>query len=459
VNQSLRRPQAIPSRLRGLLAQCRRFFLARWTVLVLILLLLLAVALAAFVPQRADVPPEAMTAWRRQHVAWWVAMVDLGALDRVYTSPWFLALLLFLLVSLSLSLAVQGEAAWRRTFGPGAAATGGGVPIPVAGPRLDAILRHHGFYRLSADGGGSRFVKHPWGLWGNVLLHLGFVVVICASLFLVATQQYGMLQLYEGEIHRPAGPWLAREQGVLAEPMTLPFAVGLEQVVPTFWPNGELRQLASRIRIYDGPGGGVVRALAINQPLRVQGERIYQGGEHGNAFFVLFKGPGGQAWPAFFQIKQPAVPAPYAYGNFSVEGLPLLVKVKYRADAGRTGNDSADQRLAVRLYDGKTLLGETWLNKGQSGAIGPYTLSLVHVTRWGTLLFSRVRGMAWIFCGFLLIVVGAGLDYFCPPRECLVRKADGGALLHWRATRFPAFFAEEFDRLLAELRAGGNHVG
>jgi hypothetical protein len=445
--------------LRGLLAQCQRFFLDRWTVLALIVLLLLAVALAAFVPQRADVPPEALTAWRRQHVAWWVAMVDLGALDHVYTSPWFLALLLLLLASLLLSLAVQGETAWRRTFGPGAATTGNGVPIQVAEPRLDAILRHHGFYRLSADGGGGRFVKHPWGLWGNVLLHLGFVVVICASLFLVATQQYGMLQLYEREIHRPAGQWLAREQGVLAEPMTLSFAVGLEQVVPTFWPNGELRQLASRIRIYDGRKGGVARALAINQPLRMQGERIYQGGEHGTAFFVLFRGPGGQVWPAVFQVRQPAAPAPYAYGNFSVEGLPLLVKVKYRAGTWRAGGDSAVPRLAVRLYDGKTLLGETWLGNGESGGIGPYTLSVVHVARWSTLLFSRARGMGWVFFGFLLIVVGAGLDYFCPPRECLVRKADGGALLYWRATRFPAFFAEEFDRLLVELRAGGNHVG
>lgn len=442
------------SGLQRLFSQTRAFFLSSRTVLALIVLLLLAVVVAAFIPQRVSASAQEIAAWRQQY-ADWVTFAELAALDRVYTSPWFLLLLQLLLISLLFSLAAQGQLAWKRTFGPGTVPAGPWIPVSFSKPELGVILRRHGFFRIHTGGAVIRYVKHPWGLWGNFFLHLGFVLVICASLLLAATQQYGVLHLYEGETHQPHGPWLDEEHGLWVDPLLLSFAVRLDQVTPDYWPGGELRQLRSSLSIVKPSGETVRHQLAINQPLSLPSGRIYQGGDYGAAFFLVIRDRQGRSFPTIFQLPHPAEGSGASYGNFSVEGIPFLFKAKYLVGATDSSPATEEPRLVVRLFDGNRMAGEVSFGQGRRADLGPYDLVVMHVAFWTSIIFSRVHGMAGVFAGFFLIVFGAGFAYFFPPREFyVVRDQRNSCGVKWRATRFPGFFEEECQEIFTELRKG-----
>lgn len=116
-----------------------------------------------------------------------------------------------------------------------------------------------------------------------------------------------------------------------------------------------------------------------------------------------------------------------------------------------------DRQLVLRLLDrdGKEM-GRLSLKRGEEGQLGSYTVRLLDIGRWSGFTFVRLSGMAVVFAGFFVIVLGVVLNYFFPPRELIARPADEGQLISWRAVRFPVFFREERDDILAALKETGD---
>lgn len=431
-----------------------RFFLSKITVIVFIALILGALLLSALVPQRVAMTADRINAWRLAHRAL-LPVVDFLGLHHLYTTPWFAALVFLASVSLSFSSFRQVKAAWRATF----RFSPERVPEDafLCDAPIGAILERRGYFRLPAAPGALRYVKHPWGYWGNALLHVGMVLTIAASLCIALTQQRGVVYLGEGERFPPGGSWLAEEHGMLTSELTLPFSVRLDRLIVTFTPDNHIDQAASALTFSEGNAPEDRRTVGINDILSYRDVTVYQRSDYGDIFLVEFTDGRGARHVASLPIEYPRGLGEAGYADFRFPWLPFGLSAKYYTDVARRSMASPDRDLYLRLVDGgQRELGRVELRTGGTARLGTYAVRLLGNGKWSGLIFVRLNGIPAVFAGFFIIVLGAALNYMTTPREVVARMVDGGFLVAWRAARFPEFYREEGEEVMSELGGEGD---
>jgi len=420
-----------------------RLLQSRATVITLLALMLCAITVGALVPQRFITEAPRLQAWAEGHPALVPVAQALG-LHHLYTTPGFALLLCVCMLSLTLSTVRQCRGALRRTMA-GGTANGPALRCGLQRGEIVCRLRRLGYLSLGEPG---RLVRHPWGYWGNALLHLGMVLAIAASLLIALTQQRGMVWLAEGEVQRPGDRWLSSEQGLAAGGLVLPDAVRLDSVSPTFHPSYALKSLASTLCFLPDGSAPECGVVEINGILPRKGISVYQGSAHGHAFFVEATSQ-GQRTVYRLPIEHPGKPTEPSYADFDL-GQGTVLRTKYFVDAGKSSFDSGNPLLVLRLDRGGRDLGHLPLTVGEHGEIAGTSFKLLVVKRWSQLIFVRLTGIAAVFAGFALLLVGGALHYFAVPREVWVREENDGALVTWNVARFNGLYAEE-PALLAEV--------
>ena len=420
---------------------------------------LTAITLSAFIPQSFLLSTEKMLEWQVAHPITG-RLCDLLGLHRIYTHPAFALVLTGVTISLALSTWNQCLMAWQRTFHPDRGITGGEC-FSVPGTVADSCrtLAANGYYRQRISGGNVLLVRHPWGYWGNALLHLGMVVTIAASLLIALTQQRGVIQLAEGAIHHPYDPLLIEEHGLLAKPLVLPEALRLERITYSFWPTYGVRQVLSTLAFLPDGGATETKTVEINSILIHRGIRFYQGIEFGHAFFVEVIGPTGLSQLFQLQIQHPETPDKPSYNDFQdLLGDGYQVRAKYLVDAEQKTFDNVNPLLTLRLDRQGKEVGKLPLQMGGEGSIGPYRFHFRAITPWSRLIVVNLTGMPGIFFGFFIICLGGVLHYFTPPREAWVCETTGVATeVCWRATKFAGFYLDELASLKKTLGCEENN--
>ncbi|WP_306532909.1 cytochrome c biogenesis protein ResB [Geobacter sp.] len=437
----------------------KRLFLSRRTVIVLIGLTLAAIAIGALVPQAFITPAADLAAWRAAHpqLAPWA---DRLGLHNVFTTPAFAAVLFLSCISLGLSTVEQCRSSWRRTFAPVREVNAGqAFASPLSIEEVARRLQKLGYFRV-AHGGMPRLVRHPWGYWGNALLHLGILAAIVASLCITLTQQQGIIHLVEGETHQPGQKWLLSDRGVLGREFVLPEAIRLERVYARFWPTHGLKALASTVSFPASGNPLESRTVATNSVLQHRGLRIYQGTEFGHAFHAEVTYPSGRKDVLELLIKHPLAPDRPGYGEFpSALGGDYLLRTKYFVDEEKKSLSREAPLLVIRVDEGGRELGQVPLRVGERGAVGEFRFRLLSVSKWSRLIFVNLTGISGVFSGFFIIVLGSILHYFAAPREILLQPGNGGCRVAWRAVKFAGFYDDEFAQLKRELGGETNNNG
>jgi len=180
----------------------KQFLLSRKIVLTLIVLIFATVVLGYIFPQKFTSSGEQLEKWREAY-PYMVPWVNRLGLDHVYTTPWFAALLACFLLTLIFSTVEQAKLSYRRTFGPGFVPDSEGVTVSLDREGIIKAVGKAGYFLSYKDDSAVRFIRHPYGYWGNVLLHSGIAVAILASLMIVATEKRGLVHLVEGETFSP----------------------------------------------------------------------------------------------------------------------------------------------------------------------------------------------------------------------------------------------------------------
>ena len=421
--------------------------------------ILVAITLSAFIPQSFLTPSEKMLAWQVAHPLA-ERLSNLLGLHRIYTHPAFALVLTGVTVSLALSTWNQCLIAWQRTFHSDRGITGSEC-FPVPGTATDSCrtLAANGYYRQRISGGNVLLVRHPWGYWGNALLHLGMVVTIAASLLIALTQQRGVFQLAEGAIQHPYDPLLIEEHGLLAKQLILPESLRLDRITYSFWPTYGVRQVASTLAFLSDGGTAETKTVEINSILIHRGIHFYQGIEFGHAFFVEVTGPSGFNQVFQLQIQHPEIPDKPSYNDFQdLLGNDYLVRAKYLVDAEKKSFDNVNPLLTLRLDRQGKEVGQLPMQMGGEGAIGPYKFYFRAFAPWSRLIVVKLTGMPGIFFGFFIICLGGILHYFTPPREAWVCETTGvGTEVCWRATKFADFYLDELASLKKTLGCEENN--
>lgn len=430
------------------LVQLNKFFLSRKTVIAVLLLTFAAVLVGGIVPQKVATSAADLEKWGSAHPLLLPWAERLG-LFHVFSTPWFAALLALALASLSLSSLEQFKAAFRKTFAAVLPADATLVPVKVSADALRDTLRSRGYLLLQKDE-VLRFARHPWGYWGNFLLHCGILLAVAASLFIALTQQRGVLHLVEGTVAFPGEPWQAEERGLLAGRLVLPHAVRLDRLRVTYGSDNTVERVASDL-CFVAERGEDRNSVEINSILAYRGVQVYQSTDYGDAFTLEFADQSGTVRRERLLIQHPSAIDAAGYGDFQLPWLPWELSTKYYADAAYKSMESGNPLLVMRLLDQKREVARVSLKVGDAGVLGSLRVRLVGVEKWSSLIFVKIAGMPLVFGGFLVIVLGSALNYLAAPRELFARAEPGGYGVLWRAARFADFYADEGGEILAAL--------
>ncbi len=407
-----------------------RFLLSRTTVLAVMLLLFTSLAVAYFVPQDPRSAPSSGLA----------AAAHAIGFDHVLTSWPFAALIAMAMLSMVAALARQFRVALRQTRGSQPPKGGGGVEVDERSAA--SALRSSGYFQIGGDGPIERFVKHPWGWWGGVVLHLGMLIVIASSLLFVLTDSMGTAALMQGDVLKPGGAWDVEQRGLLTGSLELPASVTVTNVKDEYWENFDLKQLSTTFTFKQGSAVRTHRVW-INENALDLGTRVYQGTKYGEAFLVELSRDGKAAERKALLLPHPVRPDQAGYADFNTSDAAELLRAKYFTSADKRSMTSTDPLLFLRLQSGGAVIGQAELRNGGTARLGPYSVRLEGVTPWVELVFVRHLGVPGVFAGFLVILIGSALLYLTPAREAWLLQEGETWRCVWRAPRFAGLYEDE----------------
>ncbi|MHB8830401.1 MAG: cytochrome c biogenesis protein ResB, partial [Syntrophales bacterium] len=330
----------------------KSIFLSPKSALISLFLVLAACLVSVIVPQLSNARPAyfATVAATSPMIYY---LLNLLQLNHVYTSGWFFALILFLVLILLFSLGRQYQKAR-------AAYAGGVVPLlstpqlelTVAGEALHSLkrsLRNKGFRveeQEAGEGCSLRFRKNRMSLWGNFLFHVGLLLLILASLLSFAFQKWGFVQLIEGDTFSgQEANFLTLDKGIFAGEFNVKAEVSLASFRHIYWDTGELKELASEVVIHrpEAP----LRKVTITKatPQFIKDVRLYQSGHFGYAVKIeLLKER--QVIPGYYLLDMLARGKPLTgRSDFPMTGYDVDLKL-YPDMKGR-GIYSVDPLLSI----------------------------------------------------------------------------------------------------------------
>ena len=292
------------------------------TALILLFLLALAALPGAFLPQEA-VDPNKVAQYLDEH-GWWAQVLHTLQFFSVYSSVWFSAIYLLLMISLIGCLMPRSRDYIRAIRAK-----------PVRTPRNLGRLPHHARANVAADTDevlatartrlrgwrraeyehedGSHSISAERGFLretGNLVFHFALLGIIIA--FAV-----GKMYAYEGQTIVIADGSQFCNSGILAydnfEPglqvdgtSLPPFCVKVNDFEATYTTKGQPIDFESNIGYQDadslGSGSWQPYHLAVNDPLRLESNRIYLLG-HGYAPTFTVRFPNGEVRTQTIQWK------------------------------------------------------------------------------------------------------------------------------------------------------------
>ncbi|MGH3837372.1 MAG: cytochrome c biogenesis protein ResB [Pseudonocardiaceae bacterium] len=501
------------------------------TALVLLFLLALAALPGALLPQYS-LNPERVRTYQTEHPTL-APILDRLGLFEVFASPWFAAVYLLLFVSLVgcvLPRSVEYARQLRRA--------------PVATPRNLGRLPHHARARFAGDPAGDAAAAGPdkvlaaarrrlrgWRIAERTepggartlsaergyLREAGNLVFHVALLGLLVSFAIGKLVGYEGQVIVLAngsqfcnsGP-LAYDSfrpGLTVDGTELaPFCVQVDGFTPTYLSTGQPQEFRASIQ-YQGPDDLSTNTwhpyqLAVNDPLRMDGTRVYLLG-HGYApqFTVTF--PDGQQRSGLVQWRPVDIATMLSEGTtkFDPPGVTddAVRRTRQLAITGLFAPTAAFQGALLSsgfpdLFDPAVaidvLQGDLGNNSGRGQSIFSIDQSMVDsgrlkqvarqnlrpgeqltlpdstvvrfdaVTRFVSLQVSYDPAQRWVLGFAILVLGGLGLSLAVKRRRFWVRVISGGpdgtvVELGGLARTEAAGYGEEFDRIAADLLPPG----
>ncbi|MQA13689.1 MAG: cytochrome C biogenesis protein ResB [Pseudonocardiaceae bacterium] len=492
------------------------------TALMLLFLLALAALPGALLPQYSLNP--GLVDQYYDDYPWLAPVLDALGFFEVFASPWFAAIYLLLFISLVGCVVPRTGEYVRQLRG-----------VPVATPRNLARLPHHtratvdhtaadtissarrrlrrwrvaertepgGVRTLSAERGYAREA-------GNLVFHFALLgLLVSFAIGTVFGYEGQRIVLADGSQFCNSGPFAydSFTPGTMVDGTGLaPFCVRINDFEPTYLPSGQPTQYRADID-YQGSddlasGQWHPYQLAVNEPLRLDGARVYLLG-HGYApeFTVTF--PSGQQRTGVVQWRPvnlatllsegattfdpPGVtdPAHLRERQLAITGLfaptaafrgEMLTSAFPQPFAPAVAIDVLKGNLGINSGRGQSIfeVDGSMVESGQLQRVARENLRLGEqlrlddgtvvrfdgVTPWVSLQVSHDPAQLWVLTFALLVLGGLGLSLSVKRRRFWVRATPPGpddpdgltvVELGGLARTEAAGYGEEFDRIAADL--------
>ncbi len=416
----------------------RRFLRSPWTITAELSGIVLAGLAGALLGQH---PTASTRAIRASEHPFGAAVVEALGLDRVFTSPWFLAV-----VALSAcSLAVVVWEQWTRLS-------------REWGPPPEGVFRNAP-YRIeltrTSSGAGRRSTvttRGRAGQLGSPLFHTGLLLVALAGVgrMLVGADAAGEV-VERATVPAGSEGLGTQERGLLAAPVALPHAIRLVELRPSHYPSGDLLRLSARIAL--DPSSPDTVEMAVNAPLDVGDVRLFLTQDFGPAFLLEFERPAGS-------VVEVAMLRPGEGGDHEWNGiLRDGIELRLRSPATPPGARPIPV-LDVRVLAFGALLAAGRMQPGSTLEVPRLGRITLRDVRWWVKLVASRDPTTWpMYLGFGISILGVILLFgFVRTDELVTVEPDGDVehvVVALRPRRLAPIFAERFARLV-EREKGAN---
>ncbi len=415
-----------------------------------------ASTIGAVIPQKR--PPEYYPMLYGARRAWVIAHLGL---HHVYTSSWFIILIVLLLANLA-ACAVRS---WRRSALEYRGPSGEALARKLTGPRVascwfarstqpelrsrltHALARPPGAVRV--EGGAPdpvRIVARRWSLaaYGRIVTHLAiFLVALGAVLGIMPwTSLDREVTVSEGETWKDDGK--------------LGFDVRLDKFRMDYYPGtadmpmpslyaSDLTLLANGTPLKKG-------TATVNKSLAAKGVSLGQSNWELSGLRLKVTDPGGREEPATFSLvtrydaqgnrSWELSDAPAGHVAFLSDRKWALVAQSFTPDAVEQGGKIVGSASEFPRHPALQLQGVSglevgkhqfhdlgWLRKGESLSFDGHTVRFEDVIYKSTLSARKDMGLPLVWAGFLLTTLGMIVMFYLRPRTLLVQltpAAKGG---------------------------------
>ena len=319
-----------------------------------------------------------------------------------------------------------------------------------------AAIRRRG-YRTLVDGNTIYGLRGRLAIVGHWVFHLSFLVLIVGGMWVALTPEpfRGTVGVGEGEpfdVHKT--PFLGTN---VPPSQDLPKVSFKMEKIEVLTEGEKVRRFEARLST---PEGRQV-AVGINRPYRRRPYQILLNGFGYMPGWVLVNMRGRMLRGAWVKLA----PFPHlAEDSFSIgpdrSKVSVLFFPDYDADgivARSRSYELRNPRFQTRIvWRGKQVF-EGLLKPGERVDLGAGQefFFLPDIRKYGMLDVMREQGHEIILTGLCIMVLGILLRYARIRKEILVRLGEGSLQLFGRSEILKNLFAEELDRLAAELAEAG----
>jgi cytochrome c biogenesis protein len=393
-------------------------------------------------------------------------------LTRLYSSAWYLVLLLLFALNTTVCTVTRFGLKWKRAFGPA---------VPTDAPALQAA-RIKGRFRLTAPlekaeervrerllSGGYRVAeaaspasvtllarKKRLGRFGSDVVHLGLLVILAGGLTSALAGKRSSIALREGDS---------------AEVPGAAFSVRLDRFDTEYYPQGVVKDWKSTVTVVERGTPVLTRVVEVNHPLTYRGFALYQSGY----------GPDWQRPTVEIEVRKRddasflrtitlrvGEKVPFEDANVSHVSVRQFVPDFVIGEGNRVLSRSSEPNnpaALVEAWKGESRVQMGWVfakypDFGQGHAEGrsPYlfVLKRYQAESYSVLEAAKDPGAGFIWVGSALVIAGLFLAFYWHPREIRVvlEEAQGKveAAAAGEAPKGRDAFQAEFDRIFDDMR-------
>jgi cytochrome c biogenesis protein len=429
----------------------KKFLISPKTIISLIILTLIACLIGFLVPQIADKSPSFFETWQEKNIYTYRFVTRLQ-LNRVYTSYWFMALVVMMATSLSYTLYLQIKRSLlygreQRIVDKEHSTQRVNEIRNVLGRRR---YREQGFL---ANSNKLIYSKNALGRWGSVIFHLGLLLIILSAVLVLCFQKRGFVPLIEGDVFdgQDSG-FLVKNSGLFAGRFNTGFETYLSKLDHTYWENGSSKFLESAVE-FKKDTETVKSRVSINNPLLIDGTRIYQSDDYGYALSFILKRPSGEEVVSHFNIDRAANVNKYAVGKTAFPMSPYILEIKFLPDLSRKSFYLKNPIVHLSVYKGLNPVFSGLVPPGNAVKISDDVLYFSGVRYWSGLIFVHNFGVFIAYVGFGVIILGATIMFMLPYKEIhiTVHPERQSLDVSGSTKRYNALHKEEINEILEEI--------
>ena len=386
-----------------------------------------------------------------------VGVLERAQVFQVFSSAWFSAALVLLLVSIVVCTLDRAPKLWRQSTDvrvvqpegyfdpqlPDRAAMSGVTPAA-----LDSVLRRHRFrVRSATSGDGVSYLygdRHQYTKLATLLTHLGLI------LFLVAAAVTSRFGVEEGLV-------LAGGESVTVQPIGTPDLLVLKNfgfAAPGL-ATGQATDFTSDLAVYRDGQLLARKIVRVNDPLTVGGFTFHENGYVPAPVLTIRNSDGSLLWQGPVALTQTLDGSPY--DTMGVPGRDLGIRLLLRTEANgaaallvlpyRATGTAPDGTVATTdLFPMALAIGDT----GTSPDAG-ISATLQRIEGATIIIAKKDPGAYIVWVAFLSLIAGLLITFYLPRRRVWARITKDGELgIVGRSDRY-VDFEREFGRLLDDL--------